>query len=97
MKDAAQGGRTVLFVSHHMLAIQKLCTKGLVSEQGQIKASGAIGEVIDDYVSTSASDVFYNAASTNGPRFISARILTPTPRTDTVLAVEVECGVARRH
>ena len=58
MQDVSKGnGRTVLFVSHNMGAVRKLCKTGVVLEDGQIKFSGNITEVIDCYLDT---DVFSN-------------------------------------
>lgn len=36
MHDVASGGRTVLFVSHQMSAIEKLCTRTLVFREGKV-------------------------------------------------------------
>lgn len=50
MKDVSTGeGRTVLFVSHNMPAIKTLCTAGLLMENGTLKFSGAIDDVIGQY------------------------------------------------
>ena len=38
MSDVAKEGRTVLFVSHNMGAIRKLCTRCILIEDGQIDA-----------------------------------------------------------
>ncbi len=46
-----EGGRTVLFVSHNMVAVQNLCTKGILLENGIVKHSGSITEVINIYLS----------------------------------------------
>ncbi len=43
-------GRTVLFVSHNMSAIQSLCTKAILLENGKIKAMGKTDEVIATYL-----------------------------------------------
>lgn len=40
MSEVARGGRTVLFVSHNMLAIEALCGQALLLERGRIAASG---------------------------------------------------------
>lgn len=42
-------GRTVLFVSHNLTAVQKLCNKGLHLEKGLLEASGSILNVIESY------------------------------------------------
>ncbi len=50
MQDVSQGGgRTVLFVSHQMGMIQKLCTRGILLKDGSIHKSGNINSVIDEY------------------------------------------------
>jgi lipopolysaccharide transport system ATP-binding protein len=45
-------GRTVLFVSHSMDAILKLCTRGIIFESGSIRRIGDIKTVVSDYLST---------------------------------------------
>ncbi|MGE0360208.1 MAG: ABC transporter ATP-binding protein [Vicinamibacterales bacterium] len=45
----AKEGRTVLFVSHNMGAIRSMCTKGIVLERGQVRATGDIGEAMAAY------------------------------------------------
>lgn len=42
--------RTILFVSHNMQAIQKLCKRCILLEKGEIKAVGPTEEVIDKYL-----------------------------------------------
>ena len=54
MQDISrQGGRTVLFVSHNLLAVKSLCTKGILMEHGKIIKIGGINEVVDYYLSKS--------------------------------------------
>lgn len=51
MQDISGGqGRTVLFVSHNMAAVKKLCNRGLVLEQGRIIYSGKSDEAVDFYL-----------------------------------------------
>jgi lipopolysaccharide transport system ATP-binding protein len=51
MNDAtSKEGRTVLFVSHNMAAVQNLCTKGIYLKQGEIIHQGAIKDTIDNYL-----------------------------------------------
>ena len=45
-------GRTVLFVSHNMDAILKLCTQGVLFESGIIRAIGDINTVVPDYLTS---------------------------------------------
>lgn len=41
MQEVSHGGRTVLFVSHNMAAIQKLCSQVVVMEKGRVAFHGA--------------------------------------------------------
>jgi ABC-type multidrug transport system ATPase subunit len=49
MDDIARHGRTVLFISHNMEAIQRLCTRGLLMDRGRLSMSGPIAEVVAQY------------------------------------------------
>ena len=49
MDDIARHGRTVLFISHNMEAIQRLCTRGLLMDRGRLVMSGPVGEVVAQY------------------------------------------------
>nr|WP_315217645.1 ABC transporter ATP-binding protein [uncultured Flavobacterium sp.] len=54
MQDISRGGgRTVLFVSHNLLAVKSLCTIGILMEHGKIIKKGGINEVVDFYLSKS--------------------------------------------
>lgn len=54
MQDVSKGeGRTVLFVSHNMASVKKLCTKGVLLENGQLRFMGGIEDTIDEYLSNS--------------------------------------------
>ncbi len=51
MQDiSSQGGRTVLFVSHDMAAINSLCSKLIVIENGGVKFNGSVKKGIDAYM-----------------------------------------------
>lgn len=51
MQEVAGGeGRTVLFVSHDMAAVKKLCTRALLLQQGSITKEGTPQEVVDYYI-----------------------------------------------
>ncbi len=43
-------GRTILFVSHNMVAVEKICTKTLWLENGQIKSFGDTPATIEEYL-----------------------------------------------
>ncbi|MBF4465660.1 ABC transporter ATP-binding protein [Flavobacterium sp. LC2016-12] len=51
MQDISrQGGRTVLFVSHNMAAIENLCTRCVLLERGMIVTTGLTSDVISYYL-----------------------------------------------
>ena len=51
MQDVSQGeGRTVLFVSHNMASVRKLCKSGIVLKDGSVDFSGTAGDAIDYYM-----------------------------------------------
>ena len=58
MGDVSKGeGRTVLFVSHNMASISKLCSKGILLDKGRIMYHGNIAKVIENYKVYSASEI----------------------------------------
>jgi lipopolysaccharide transport system ATP-binding protein len=50
MDDVAKEGRTVLFVSHNMGAIQTLCKKGFLLDHNRLKANGDVQDVVTEYL-----------------------------------------------
>jgi lipopolysaccharide transport system ATP-binding protein len=53
MQDISRGdGRTVLFVSHNMAAVQSLCTRAIVLEHGRVIYEGKTSEVISNYLNS---------------------------------------------
>jgi lipopolysaccharide transport system ATP-binding protein len=55
MHDLRGGGRTVLFVSHNMAAVENLCARGIWLAQGQIQLDGRARDVIEAYMASFAS------------------------------------------
>ena len=52
MGSIARDGRTILFVSHNMAAVQNLCTRCVWLDDGRIAAEGATKEVIHRYLNS---------------------------------------------
>jgi lipopolysaccharide transport system ATP-binding protein len=50
MGDVAREGRTVLFVSHNLVAIESLCGRALWIDGGRIVREGPPGAVVSEYV-----------------------------------------------
>lgn len=74
MGDVSKQGRTVIFVSHNMNALQRLCPRSIWLKNGQVVAQGSTPEIIERYLS-------HNMSSQNGPdQWID---LTPAAREGT--------------
>jgi len=54
MDDMRTGGRTVLFVSHNMAAIENLCPRTICVDNGEVREDGDSKEVIKNYLATFA-------------------------------------------
>ena len=69
MQDVSRGeGRTVLFVSHNMGAVNNLCKRGIVLDQGQVKFDGNVETSIKFYTSQrTANKVFHKKISDVNP------------------------------
>jgi len=57
MGDVAKEGRTVLFVSHNMAAVQSLCTRAIWLHEGKIVEEGQPSQVVSSYLQTSFSNL----------------------------------------
>ena len=49
MDEVARTGRTVLFVSHNMAVMRRLCGRGILLDRGRVVASGTMDTVADLY------------------------------------------------
>jgi hypothetical protein len=71
IENAARGeGRTVLFVSHNMNAVQRLCSRGVFFEDARIAATGTATEIAAAYLlacssETAASGVWIDLTDAN--------------------------------
>ena len=57
MGEVAKEGRTVLFVSHNMATIQRLCHSALLLDSGRMTACGTVSDVIQLYLKEGATPV----------------------------------------
>ena len=68
MGQISQGeGRTILFVSHNMSSVAKLCNNGLLLSDGKITYSGNIEQTIDTYLNN--NNLNLHSASNNSRYF----------------------------
>jgi lipopolysaccharide transport system ATP-binding protein len=54
MEDIGATGRTVLFVSHNMEAVSRLCDRAILLDEGRIVRDGKSEEVVAEYLQTTA-------------------------------------------
>lgn len=52
MRDVSATGRTVLFVSHNMAAIESLCRRCLYFSGGRLQADGSTTDIVRSYMAT---------------------------------------------
>jgi len=52
MQDVGQEGRTVLFVSHNMAAVTRLCERAVLLEGGRVAADGPSQHVVVQYLNS---------------------------------------------
>jgi lipopolysaccharide transport system ATP-binding protein len=50
MTDVARRGRTILFVSHNMTAVQSLCDRCVLLQNAQVKYDGAVAACVSSYL-----------------------------------------------
>ncbi|MBL0043113.1 MAG: ABC transporter ATP-binding protein [Flavobacteriales bacterium] len=55
MEEVSGQGRTILFVSHQMDAVQRLCNKGLLLNKGVLISAGTMQQVVDQYLRNNAT------------------------------------------
>ena len=95
MQDVAGEGRTVLFVSHQMDAVQRLCNKGMLLHMGSLITSGPMDEVVKHYLQNAEAaeaDFIFDPPAEAGAaaHALSLRIETP----DGIPLPEVPIGAA---
>jgi lipopolysaccharide transport system ATP-binding protein len=71
MEDVSASGRTILFVSHNMDSIRKLCSIGIFMKSGMMKEIGDIEAVIGNYLGQfhtegSSNTVYFDTNSKTG-------------------------------
>lgn len=56
IQELSKSGKTILFVSHDLPLVSKLCNRGILLEAGRIKAEGEINSLIAKYLNNSIID-----------------------------------------
>ena len=53
MQEASEGGRTVVFVSHNLAAVQRLCSRAYVIDHGRLVMEGPAADAVAAYLDRS--------------------------------------------
>lgn len=72
MEDVSRVGRTVLFVSHSMPAIQRLCKRGILLAKGEVEFDGPVSAVVERYLSVHTSGAYTATADPSNPTITAA-------------------------
>jgi len=67
MQDVATQGRTVLFVSHNMQAVQALCPRAIMLEGGRVATTGNTNDVLARYLAAGGEDSHTWTRPANAP------------------------------
>jgi lipopolysaccharide transport system ATP-binding protein len=109
MDALVRSGRTILFVSHNLDAMQRLCTSGLLLQQGHVAQYGPIEDVLSAYRAqvgpsgqlgrfTPGGRVIRGWAQTTDVRLIDAKgDVTGAMPADADLTFEIDTAVADNH
>jgi lipopolysaccharide transport system ATP-binding protein len=100
MQEVASEGRTVLFVSHDMAAVERLCQKCMMLEQGRMTRLGPTSEIIASYIGHDADGKLEWRRSEPPPDHAYIRRVTmidyegqpvQTVTTASKVGIEIEC------
>jgi lipopolysaccharide transport system ATP-binding protein len=104
MQDVGQHGRTVLFVSHNMAAIARLCQRAVLLETGTVTHDGPAPQVISCYLNngllTPAARSWLDPAGAPGgdvARLRSVRVLTDKDRVSDAIDIRGPVRIAMEY
>ena len=95
LDDVARGGRTVLFVSHNMAAIQRLCTSAMVLDHGRLLYAGDVRSTVTAYLSGEAHGGFAASERTGKPQIVLVDLeqFDGSPLTNPVCTEPIVCRI----
>ena len=97
MGDVAKAGRTIVFVSHNMTALRRMCTRAIWLEGGQALDAGDPGKVIDHYLQkntvTTLEAVWPDDATAPGNERVRLQSVRVIPDTDDSVPITVHTPI----
>jgi lipopolysaccharide transport system ATP-binding protein len=80
MEQVGKTGRTVLFVSHNLAMVERLCTRAIMFKAGRLDALGTPSEIVGRYIQEaggSSADWTHPGPLPAHPHFVRARLCRP--------------------
>jgi lipopolysaccharide transport system ATP-binding protein len=100
MREVGRAGRTVLFVSHDMQAVSRLCSRAIWLKDGQLIKTGETSEVINQYLheqsQSGAEKSWENAPAAPGDEFTRlrrVRVCDKSGKTNASLDIRQPIGI----
>jgi lipopolysaccharide transport system ATP-binding protein len=99
MGDVASHGRTIIFVSHNMQAVQALCKSTMYLKSGRVVEVGETDKVINNYLSREITNCMERSwAEAEAPgneqiRLISAKVVPDLSKADEQISVATRLRV----
>lgn len=98
LEDVGKEGRTVLFVSHNMAAIKKLCSLAIILKDGEVKALGKTNEAVVKYeeslfTSSAVSDIFpiINYKYSLSLKALDVKVITEENNVHLYIEIKLQC------
>jgi lipopolysaccharide transport system ATP-binding protein len=100
MESVGKSGKTVVFVSHHMPSITRLCERALLLNHGKLLLSGPADEVVADYLSANLGTTSYKewpdavrAPKSDTARLRSVRVIDEDGQTNYNFDIRKPVGI----
>ena len=80
MQSVSQSGRTVLFVSHNLTAVEQLCTSAVLIQQGTVAMQGPVHDIISAYKQSIGGQDGIRRYGTRQVEFLEYSVTDPAGR-----------------
>jgi lipopolysaccharide transport system ATP-binding protein len=81
MQSVSRSGRTVLFVSHNLTAVEQLCTKGILMQNGMLKMEGKVHDITSAYKQMSVDENELRRSGTRVLEFLDYKMTNMNGKT----------------
>jgi lipopolysaccharide transport system ATP-binding protein len=96
LSEVAGGGRTVIFVSHNMAAVQRLCTDAIVLEQGAVAFRGSPRDAVRTYLQSSTAGRYVARRRTEHAQVLEAYLVDASEAPQSRMAITEPITVVLR-